>query len=788
MPTYQITTPDGAKYNVTAPDGTSQEDVLAYAQAQHAEESGPSAYARMMAAGNSFASGLRDPIEGGAQLLRHLTPAPVERALDWANEKLGMGPVPSDENERAREARIQADRGGETGTDWARIAGNIASPVNYVPMAVLGRTAAAGRLGAAALTGGALGAESGALQPVTGEGGYWGEKALQTGIGGVAGAATGAGAELAIRAAEPVLRPLFDYASGISDGKLTPGQAEVLRRVAQDAKGGGPSAQDMIDLVKESAARGTPATLADVGGENVKGLLGRIARTPGEAKQFITKTLTARDEAAGGRLETVLDRDMAPGSMKQTFDAMVQARSAGAREPWAKAMEGGSVAPLERQFEVHFDAAGKAEKEATQALQQARNEQTVMAAQTSPAVTPDNVYAQQAAKRAAQFAADKAQQAEKALAAAQETKAEALARLRQAQADGTANAKGAVWSPRLQQFLDDPIIKSGISHGMKLERLEALSEGRTMNPSEYAIVGTDTAGEPIVGAVPNMRLLQTAKEGIDRILDEPAMRNELTGKLTKEGIAVDKVRRAFLGELDTLNPDYAAARQQWSGATQSMQSLKAGRDHFKLSPEEGAEAFARMTPNDQEFYKLGVADKIKEMIGKTGFAGDEARAVAKNQRMKDQLRPLFATQEDFDRFIASVDDERKLFATKYETLGNSRTAARMAEDQSPESAAFEAAGKAAFSAAHGNYLAALNNTFKAISFARATTDPARNAEMARLMLGAGPDSPAMRLLGNALARNQRPRPAALNALQLYGRQIAPALAVPAQALAQPNQQ
>lgn len=35
MPTYQITAPDGTKLRITAPEGASQEDVLAYAKANY---------------------------------------------------------------------------------------------------------------------------------------------------------------------------------------------------------------------------------------------------------------------------------------------------------------------------------------------------------------------------------------------------------------------------------------------------------------------------------------------------------------------------------------------------------------------------------------------------------------------------------------------------------------------------------------------------------------------------------------------------------------------------------
>lgn len=41
MAKYRISTPDGSTYEVTAPDDATQEQVLAYAQAHHADQSSP---------------------------------------------------------------------------------------------------------------------------------------------------------------------------------------------------------------------------------------------------------------------------------------------------------------------------------------------------------------------------------------------------------------------------------------------------------------------------------------------------------------------------------------------------------------------------------------------------------------------------------------------------------------------------------------------------------------------------------------------------------------------------
>ena len=122
-----------------------------------------------------------------------------------------------------------------------------------------------------------------------------------------------------------------------------------------------------------------------------------------------------------------------------------------------------------------------------------------------------------------------------------------------------------------------------------------------------------------------MRLLEAAKKGLDAIIQDE--RNPITGKLTEYGRAVDMARRAFLQQIDEANPTYKAARAAFSGPSRSLQVLDEGHAIFNTPPDEIAATFAKLSPNDKEFYRLGVADVLRERIAKTGFGGNEARAI-----------------------------------------------------------------------------------------------------------------------------------------------------------------
>jgi hypothetical protein len=203
-------------------------------------------------AGRSFMQGLTDPLQGGAQLLTNALPTGVvdgvNRATATVNNlpvigpitrAMGMTPATREQinNQTVqREDAYAAERnaGGDSGIDWLRMAGNVASAV---PAAVALPTGAS-VLGAAG-AGAATGAGMSALQPVDNpEGNYWDDKKAQVETGGMFGAVTGPLGYLAGRMIAPRVAP--EVRTLAQEGvELTPGQlmGGVVQRVESGARG-----------------------------------------------------------------------------------------------------------------------------------------------------------------------------------------------------------------------------------------------------------------------------------------------------------------------------------------------------------------------------------------------------------------------------------------------------------------------------------------------------------------------------------------------------------------------
>jgi hypothetical protein len=154
-------------------------------------------------------TGLGDIVWGAGQLASHIVPGVQSDIVD--------------QMAKDRETEYEAKRkaAGSTGVDWARMAGNVANPINYVGGAAIAAPTLAGKVA----LGAGIGATAGALQPATGQGSYWGQKAIQT----AAGAATGGALPVAGAAASRVISPqTTDAVKNLTEKGINPTLGQIV--------------------------------------------------------------------------------------------------------------------------------------------------------------------------------------------------------------------------------------------------------------------------------------------------------------------------------------------------------------------------------------------------------------------------------------------------------------------------------------------------------------------------------------------------------------------------------
>jgi hypothetical protein len=744
MPTLTLTGPGGATKQVdvdagfTSLSAAQQQDTVAHIAGQiwpsTAAPAGPQpSMARSAAAGAS--AGFGRAVLGTEQL---------------AGEGLsGLGKVlgPAGFIDRPVGAALQADAAKRLATVAQQeapysaahpIATGIGEVAGAAPAALVapeGELAPAatwsGRLAQAARTGGVIGAEQPVDTSKTGPA-YWEAKAKETGENIATSAAFGQGAEAAQLGISGIGKFAARHAPETVNSTAV---RKILSRIAQDEKGGGPKAKDVIEAVRTGRALGTPTTLMEAGGANVRGLAGAMARAKGSGRQIIASSFKDRLLGARQRLLSATQQAFeAPETMRTVRRGLSASQRAAAAPLYEEAMKPGSVAPLEKQFEDEFNAASQARQEANQGLQDAKNAVTQAAAKLHRA--GDDVYSNSAAIREMKDAQANVDTAHAAVRAADQRHQETLTSLRQAQQEEAAGNRGGVWSPYIARLLQNPKVQQGIQAGLRIQRDEADADNTVFNPRDYAITGYDQNGNPTIAKVPNMRLLDSAKKGLDAMLEQH--RSEITGRLElgPDEVQINRLRASLVRELDRLNPSYKAARDAWAGPAASKGAMAIGRKILTMHPEDVEEIFNRMSPAEQEHYKIGAAQAYLDAIGKRGVIAGEVRELAEEDTAstaRQRLLPIFKSQQKLDDFLKSVEGERAIHSARADIIGGSQTRARTVEDEAPDIENALHAGHVAAHVMHGNYLGAALSTLRMIRDRGLVQDPAVNDEVARIL-------------------------------------------------------
>lgn len=371
----------------------------------------------------------------------------------------------------------------------------------------------------------------------------------------------------------------------------------------------------------ESLEKASPdLTAAEAAGPTGETALMALGRREGSTPNDIAARMGERSATRSTRIMENMAQasGVHPAAAKGDIEDLVAAGRKTAAPMYKRALSGGSVAPLETQLNTEFNAASKRAISAQDDVRSAERDILLAQAKQSetgaPTVTGGLRDPESATSglRQEQDANQNLADAQDALKQAEGDKASVLDRLRTSQDDAASGKRGGIWNPRIQRILDDPITKAGMARGLELERLEATGTYGTFDPKEYAVVGTTPEG-PVVGRVPNMKLLDATKKGLDAIIDDA--KDPITRRINWDErlFKIDRIRRNLVGELRAANPDYAEALNTSGDYLSSSQAFDQGQKAI-LNDHVTVKQFADMTKGmsvaDRTALNGGIANKI----------------------------------------------------------------------------------------------------------------------------------------------------------------------------------
>lgn len=336
---------------------------------------------------------------------------------------------------------------------------------------------------------------------------------------------------------------------------------------------------------------------------------------------------------------------------------------------------GGTAAlemPLQKQWNQYGNQIGSLRKE----ISKLKNEMDLTLGKES--ARPFNVYGQSNINKAKSETAKKIEEKQLELSQIEQERDQISSFMEKARLDKEAG-KQAVWSPRLQSFLDSTDYKSLFKKGLLEQEREALKLNKKINPYDFGVTGYTEAGDPILKEVPNLKMLDTLKKGMDAKLRSPEYTLP-SGELTPEGKQLRSVHEKFVGEIDRIlgpNHPYALARKLSGDYITVSRAMEEGKKFFTNSNEEIKQTLKKYKSAEFSAYKDGVASAAKEKIDNIlKENGNPYPLIMGTAAQKYKWRQVLG-KNDFDEFYKILKGEDLLFKTKNQILGNSATVRRL---------------------------------------------------------------------------------------------------------------
>ena len=235
------------------------------------------------------------------------------------------------------------------------------------------------------------------------------------------------------------------------------------------------------------------------------------------------------------------------------------------------------------------------------------------------------------------------------------------------------NAVGEViGETTLQRMLNRPAMQQALNRAVKIAREEEV------DPITLGINFND-AGDAISVSVPSWRTLDYIRRGLDDVINAaPKDPRTMRLILDQDTRAILQTRTDFNNALRGYNQPYADALDAWAGPTRALEMIGNGRIFLRGDGDDLIERFRALSPIDQEYFRLGVAQELKTKIEKALRSTDPQSRLWGTEDIQNRLTEIFPNEEALQEFVRTVEAEHLM-------LGTSKPVIRAADalDRSP---------------------------------------------------------------------------------------------------------
>lgn len=170
-------------------------------------------------------------------------------------------------------------------------------------------------------------------------------------------------------------------------------------------------------------------------------------------------------------------------------------------------------------------------------------------------------------------------------------------------------------------------------------------------------------------------LAHDIKKGLDVLIE--GQTDAVTGKVTKEGAVLTKLKKRWNETIANQNDAYRAANAQYADSSRLRDAYKAGFDFTKISEKELVKKVSAMSLPEKEALRVGLISQVEELASKTGDSTDFVKTVFGTPRKRAALRLAFDNAEQFEQFERFMKLQSEKMRTTRKVMGGSETAERL---------------------------------------------------------------------------------------------------------------
>lgn len=238
----------------------------------------------------------------------------------------------------------------------------------------------------------------------------------------------------------------------------------------------------------------------------------------------------------------------------------------------------------------------------------------------------------------------------------------------------------AVWSSTLERLSGSPTVQNAMRGAVKVWQDNAIADGfGAMNPG--AMVSRGGRLEFLDGKVPafpNIQFWDYTK----RIIDDQIGTALRVGE-NQKARTLTRLQTVLRSELDTIVPEYRAARDAWAGPSAFLNAIDDGRGILSksISAEEMTPAFRALSPSEQEGYRIGAISSIVAKMGNDPARLADMTKYLRAPEVRAKIAAIMPNEETAAVWARRLDFETRASELTGRALGGPATARRLAEAQ-----------------------------------------------------------------------------------------------------------